>query len=188
MSDLSDIGYALDGDGQQLLQGADDDEPLSQFCLEYITRMALQHAPRNQEEYLQRDNHTWLLPDPILLQQRAAAAGDLQLATEAMDPIALYCAGTSVTELVWHWDTVLASFCCSCYPTQRVEPKSGKARAISKCSKCQMPKWVPDESRPGHLKENKQAHRPECPRATNTYVHASGKKAGQVAANYSYKK
>jgi len=72
------------------------------------------------------------------------------------------------------------------YPTQQLD-KTGKAREIYKCSQCKMPKWVPDESRPGVLKENKE-HLPTCTRTTGAYTHQSGKKAGQVAANYKYKK
>lgn len=72
------------------------------------------------------------------------------------------------------------------YPVQRLDANN-KPREITKCSKCSMPKWVPDEEHPGQLRENK-AHQPTCPRATGEYTHQSGKKVGRVAANYKYKK
>ena len=69
------------------------------------------------------------------------------------------------------------------YPLQAPEGTG----VIYTCSRCKMPKWVPDKDRPGFLKKCSD-HLPDCPRATGTYTHESGKKAGQVAANYSYKK
>ena len=72
------------------------------------------------------------------------------------------------------------------YPTQ-IQDKNGKAREITKCSGCNMPRLIPDDSRPGQLKKC-EAHQPDCPRALGTYTHKTGKKAGRVAANHNYKK
>jgi hypothetical protein len=49
---------------------------------------------------------------------------------------------------------------------------------------------LPDISRPGFLREATQAelHTADCPKATRQYVYKTGKKAGQVAASYNYKK
>jgi hypothetical protein len=53
-----------------------------------------------------------------------------------------------------------------------------------------MPKWLPDMSRPGQLREatQEELHTADCPKAKREYVYETGKKAGQVAANYKYKK
>lgn len=86
------------------------DEAASKACVEYVTRVAQERAPRSHEQYLQLDNHSFLLPNPILAQQRAAAAGDLELASKPVDPIALRCAGIRVTYVVWHYDPLLGGF------------------------------------------------------------------------------
>jgi hypothetical protein len=109
--DMSDHASEEEEQGLEPVTDEEDDdvaaEAASKPCLDYITKMAVQSAPRNQEEYLQRDSDTILLPCPIKAQQRAAAAGDGELASKPLDPVALLCAGTSVTAVVWHWNMLL---------------------------------------------------------------------------------
>lgn len=116
MSAFDLLDEVLDEEGQLLDPPSDEGEEdaatetASKPYLDYITSMAFKHAPSSQQEYLQRGNHTWLLPNPILVQQRAAAAGDAELASKPLDPTALRCAGVSVTEVSWHWDMLLTAF------------------------------------------------------------------------------
>jgi hypothetical protein len=70
---------------------------------------------------------------------------------------------------------------------------SGKLVKIYQCRECGIPKWVPDPSNPGELRQNKDddnkpVHHSTCPRSTGTYTHKQGQKAGQVAAHGVYKR
>lgn len=86
---MSDI-ITLENEEQEQLAQADEeqqeeaaaaaDEAASKACLDYVASVALKHAPSSQQEYLQQDSNTFLLPNPIRAQQRAAAAGDRELA------------------------------------------------------------------------------------------------------------
>jgi hypothetical protein len=116
MSEIDILDHSSDEEEQGLEPVTDDEdddakaEAASKPCLDYIQRMALQNAPRNQEQYLQLDSDTFQMPCPIKAQQRAAAAGDGELASKPLDPVALSCAGTSVTVVAWHWNPLLHAF------------------------------------------------------------------------------
>jgi hypothetical protein len=116
MSESDHYEGDLDEDEQlldPLTDEAEDDptaEAGSKACQDYMTRIALEGAPRNQDQYLDLEHHTRLAPNPILAQQRAAFAGDRELASKPVDPIALRCCGVPITYVVWHWCLFLTSF------------------------------------------------------------------------------
>ena len=74
MSDVGEPDSVLNEELAQLADEETEEEAAaaeaaqSKACQDYVTSVALQRAPSNQQEYLQLDNHTFLLPNPILAQ------------------------------------------------------------------------------------------------------------------------
>ena len=167
MSDVGEPDSVLNEELAQLADEETEEEAAaaeaaqSKACQDYVTSVALQRAPSNQQEYLQLDNHTFLLPNPILAQQRAAAAGNRELASKPLDPIALRCAGLPVTSVSWHWDTLISGFwmqhqcggsktgqppCPHCYDTrveqQQQQQQEGGQQQEVQLHPVKLMKWV----------------------------------------------
>jgi hypothetical protein len=88
---------------QQDEQEAKADAKRGKQCIEHIQRAAYKMAPASKQEYAQWTSLNKHLPNPILQQAAAAAAGDEQRAQEPVDPIAMHCSGATVTYFVPHW-------------------------------------------------------------------------------------